>query len=204
MLALLLASAGTAAAASDTSLEAVDRTAVARSAPAADAVVERLDALGRADRAAVFTPLVDVVNSIAASEGSRLDPADAAAYERAVRTAHAAVQHRLASSVPAAAAADPVSDLLTELQSSIDGILGALTSLDLGAVLGQVTGLLTPVIGLVTGVLGGGATEATTVPTADLPAATELTTVPTADLPAATELTTVPTADLPATAPLTG
>ncbi|WP_051870027.1 hypothetical protein [Streptomyces resistomycificus] len=90
--ALLLVPAGTAAAVSDISSEAADRAAVAWSAPAADAVVKRLDALERADRAEVVTPLVDAVSSIAATNGGRLDAAEAAAYAKSVRTAHTAVQ----------------------------------------------------------------------------------------------------------------
>ncbi|MFF7258951.1 hypothetical protein ACFZCL_01455 [Streptomyces sp. NPDC008159] len=53
----------------------------------------------------------------------------------------------------AAAAADPVADLLGTLQSAVDGLLKTLTSLDLGAVLGAVTGVLSPVLGVVTGLL---------------------------------------------------
>ncbi|MFE2964890.1 hypothetical protein ACFXKC_14700 [Streptomyces sp. NPDC059340] len=63
------------------------------------------------------------------------------------------------------AVADPVSDLLTQLQSTVDGLVKALT----GA-LGTVTGLLSPVVGVVTGLLGGGLSGLPALPTAGSPA----------------------------------
>jgi len=42
------------------------------------------------------------------------------------------------------------------LQSAVDDLLKSLTSLDLGGVVGSVTGLLGSVVGAVTGLLGGG------------------------------------------------
>ncbi|MEU6799696.1 hypothetical protein [Streptomyces neyagawaensis] len=71
------------------------------------------------------------------------------------RTAPVAPYHApgLVTPYRAAAAADPVADLLATLQSAVDGLLKTLTSLDLGAVLGAVTGLLSPVLGVVTGLL---------------------------------------------------
>ncbi|MFJ8021953.1 hypothetical protein [Streptomyces sp. NPDC096311] len=61
-----------------------------------------------------------------------------------------AVTNSVAVADPAAVA-DPVADLLAQLQSTVDGLVKALT----GA-LGTVTGLLSPVVGVVTGLLGGG------------------------------------------------
>lgn len=177
--ALLFVPVGTAAAVSDIHAETADRTTVAWSAPAAEALAGRLDVLDRADHEDVFAPLVDAVNSIALTEDGRLDPAEATRYAESVRAAHAAVQQRLiAAGLPETApesapraAADPVSDLLASLQKAVEGLLGALTKLDLGGVLGAVTGLLTPVLGLVTGLLGGGLPKLPAELPADLPAA---------------------------------
>ncbi|MEU7656884.1 hypothetical protein [Streptomyces lincolnensis] len=179
--ALLFVPVGTAAAVSDIHAETADRTTVAWSAPAAEAIAGRLDVLERADHEDVFAPLVDAVNSIALTEDGRLDPAEATRYAESVRAAHATVQQRLiAAGLPetapeSRAAADPVSDLLASLQKAVEGLLGSLTKLDLGGVLGAVTGLLTPVLGLVTGLLGGGLPKLPAELPADLPA----------DLPAA-------------------
>jgi hypothetical protein len=163
-----------------------------------DAVVERLDALGRADHDAVFHPLLDVLSAVA-GRGGRLDAAEAAGYARVLATANASLERRLkerasattsattapsadpgvtaAPAAPAApavtgvtdragiAVADPVSDLLTQLQSTVDGLVKALT----GA-LGTVTGLLSPVVGVVTGLLGGGLSGLPALPAAGSPA----------------------------------
>ncbi|MFK0023693.1 hypothetical protein [Streptomyces sp. NPDC090798] len=149
-----------------------------------DAGVKRLDALARADHDAVFHPLLDVLSAVAA-RGGRLDAAEAAGYVRALETANASLERRLkerasaitttATTATAAASgvtdragiavADPVSDLLTHLQSTVDGLVKALT----GA-LGTVTGLLSPVVGVVTGLLGGGLSGLPALPTAGSPA----------------------------------
>jgi hypothetical protein len=160
-----------------------------------DAVVERLDALGRADHDAVFHPLLDVLSAVA-ERGGRLDAAEAAGYARVLATANASLERRLkerasattsATTAPSAdpgvtaapadpavtgvtdragiAVADPVSDLLTQLQSTVDGLVKALT----GA-LGTVTGLLSPVVGVVTGLLGGGLSGLPALPAAGSPA----------------------------------
>ncbi|MFF4463966.1 hypothetical protein ACFY13_31105 [Streptomyces mirabilis] len=65
----------------------------------------------------------------------------------------------------AVAVADPVADLLAQLQSTVDGLVKVLT----GA-LGTVTGLLSPVVGVVTGLLGGGPSGLPALPTAGSPA----------------------------------
>jgi hypothetical protein len=144
-----------------------------------DAVVERLDALGRADHDAVFHPLLDVLSAVA-ERGGRLDAAEAAGFARALETANASLERRLkerASATSAApgvtgvtdraggAVADPVADLLAQLQSTVDGLVKALT----GA-LGTVTGLLSPVVGVVTGLLGDGPSGLPALPTAGSPA----------------------------------
>ncbi|MER7689502.1 hypothetical protein [Streptomyces sp. NPDC097610] len=131
--------------------------------------------VARADHDAVFHPLLDVLSAVA-ERGGRLDAAEAAGFARALETANASLERRLkerASATSAApgvtdqagaavahpvavthpaAVADPVADLLAQLQSTVDGLVKALT----GA-LGTVTGLLSPVVGVVTGLLGGGA-----------------------------------------------
>ncbi|XES00704.1 hypothetical protein HEP87_60615 [Streptomyces sp. S1D4-11] len=157
-----------------------------------DVVVERLDALDRADHDAVFHPLLDALSAVA-ERGGRLDAAEAAGYARALETANASLERRLkerasatTSAAPATSAtsattsaapapagvtgragiavADPVSDLLTQLQSTVDGLVKALT----GA-LGTVTGLLSPVVGVVTGLLGGGLSGLAALPAAGSP-----------------------------------
>lgn len=150
----------------------------------AELVAQRLGELERADHRGVLTPLLDALDALTTTDG-RLDTAHAAGYAQDVRTAHTAVQRRLADladhtgavtpeaaaqSTPRAAAADPVSDFLASLQSTVDALLKGLTSLDLGAILGAVTGLLSPVLGLVTGLLGGGVPEVAALPAAGSPA----------------------------------
>ncbi|MFF7648013.1 hypothetical protein [Streptomyces canus] len=91
--------------------------------------------------------------------GTHLDASEAAAHAKAVEAANTEVRQQLRQQSGTdrdAAAADPVSDLLDSLQSTIDDLLKSLTSLDLNGVLGSVTGLLGTVIGTVTGLLGGG------------------------------------------------
>ncbi|MEU0816092.1 hypothetical protein [Streptomyces mirabilis] len=144
--------------------------------------------VGRADHDAVFHPLLDVLSAVA-ERGGRLDAAEAAGFARALETANASLERRLkerASATSAAsgapgvtgvtdragvagadpvAVADPVADLLAQLQSTVDGLVKALT----GA-LGTVTGLLSPVVGVVTGLLGGGPSGLPVLPTAGSPA----------------------------------
>ncbi|WP_200304394.1 hypothetical protein [Streptomyces adelaidensis] len=125
----------------------------------ADVLLTQLDTLDRMDRGDVLAPLLAELTTIAKLDADRLDAPEAARHAKALAAAHATVQQRLKkldTTAPAAtgrAAADPVGDLLATLQSAVDGLLKALTSLDLGAVLGAVTGLLSPVLGVVTGLL---------------------------------------------------
>lgn len=138
--------------------------------------------VGRADHDAVFHPLLDVLSAVA-ERGGRLDAAEAAGFARALETANASLERRLkerASATSATSAApgvtgvtdragvagaDPVADLLAQLQSTVDGLVKALT----GA-LGTVTGLLSPVVGVVTGLLGGGPSGLPALPSAGSPA----------------------------------
>jgi hypothetical protein len=137
--------------------------------------------VGRADHDAVFHPLLDVLSAVA-ERGGRLDAAEAAGYARVLETANASLERRLKERASATATtattaapgvtdragiavADPVSDLLTQLQSTVDGLVKALT----GA-LGTVTGLLSPVVGVVTGLLGGGLSGLPTLPAPGSPA----------------------------------
>ncbi|WP_055542393.1 hypothetical protein [Streptomyces neyagawaensis] len=134
---------------------------LARLDAASDVLVTRIGTLDRMDRGNVLAPLLRELTTLAQLEGDRLEPAAAARHADAVKRAHATVQKRLRTlhaTTPvtlqhAPAAADPVADLLAALQSAVDGLLETLTSLDLGAVLGAVTGLLSPVLGVVTGLL---------------------------------------------------
>ncbi|MDX2603631.1 hypothetical protein PV379_38130 [Streptomyces caniscabiei] len=125
-----------------------------------DDLLGQLDLLDRMDQNDVLAPLLDEMTAVTELDAGQLDTAEAARHVAALRTAHATVQQRLQkieAAAPAgshrAAAADPVADLLAALQAAVDALLKALTSLDLGAVLGAVTGLLGPVLGVVTGLL---------------------------------------------------
>ncbi|MCX5555556.1 hypothetical protein [Streptomyces sp. NBC_00038] len=182
--ALVFGPLGTAAAAVDAPRVASGGAAAAWSSADSDAVLEQLGVLDRVDHYDVaLDPLLDELSTLAEREAGTLDAVEAAGLARAVETANASLQQRLkeragvtsdTSDRAGVAAADPVSDLVAQLQSAVDGLLKALTSLDLGAVLGAVTGLLSPVLGLITGLLGGATSALTTLPalpTAGSPAA---------------------------------
>ncbi|MCX5091651.1 hypothetical protein OOK36_22740 [Streptomyces sp. NBC_00365] len=123
------------------------------------------------ERDAVLRLLLDVLSAVAA-RGGRLDAAEAAGYTRTLETANASLERprkervEAGVTVPVAVSvADPVPDLLAQLQRTVDGLVKALT----GA-LGTVTGLLSPVVGVVTGLLGGGLSTLPALPTAGSPA----------------------------------
>ncbi|MBE4738475.1 MULTISPECIES: hypothetical protein [Streptomyces] len=147
----------------DAAAEAATGTATETDAVGTDVddLLGQLDLLDSMDQNDVLAPLLDEMTAVAELDAGQLDTAEAARHVAALRTAHATVQQRLqkidaaapAGSHRAAAAADPVADLLAALQAAVDALLKALTSLDLGAVLGAVTGLLGPVLGVVTGLL---------------------------------------------------
>ncbi|MEU9239445.1 hypothetical protein [Streptomyces shenzhenensis] len=116
----------------------------------------------RHDRA--LAPLLDTLPDLTTGQGTRIDPARAATYAKAVRAWSNRLQERLrhldsgsADRARRAAprAADPVSDLPDDIGSATDSLLTSLASLDLGGVLSAVTGLLDPVLDAVTGVFGG-------------------------------------------------
>ncbi|MFD9325392.1 hypothetical protein [Streptomyces sp. NPDC060065] len=163
--ALVFGPLGTAAAAVDVPRVASGSAAAAWSSADTDAVLEQLGVLERADHDDLaLDPLLDELSTLAERESGTLDAVEAAELTRVVETANASLQQQLKERAgvtsntadrAGVAAADPVSDLVAQLQSAVDGLLKALTSLDLGAVIGAVTGLLSPVLGLVTGVLGG-------------------------------------------------
>ncbi|MFC8430586.1 hypothetical protein [Streptomyces sp. NPDC057253] len=193
--ALILGPVGTAAAVTDAG-RAASNPGVSQPATPYDTatLVDRVEALERAEHGTVLKPLLDAVTDLTALDATTLDADRAAAHAKAVEAANTRVQQELrrvsGTDRSAVAAADPVSDLLDSLQSTIDDLLSSLTSLDLGGVLGAVTGLLGDVLGAVTGLLGGG------LPTAELPTTTELpaaTTLPSTDtLPSATTLPALP------------
>jgi hypothetical protein len=180
--ALILGPVGTAAAAVDAGHGAADH-GVARTATAhatahatdhAETLADRLDALDRLqaqDRLDALNrpehggllqplqPLLGTVTDLLSLNAGHLDASEAAAHAKAVEAANTEAQEKLGQlngTDRSAAAADPVSDLLGSLQSTIDDLLKSLTSLDVGGVLGAVTGLLGSVVGTVTGLLGGG------------------------------------------------
>ncbi|MEU9169676.1 hypothetical protein AB0D34_18015 [Streptomyces sp. NPDC048420] len=162
--ALILGPVGTAAAVTDAGRAASDhgvsQPVVWYGTDNAGTLEDRLDALDRAEQDTVLQPLLDAVTDIAALDGTHLDAREAAAHAKAVEAANTEVQEQLrqpsGTDRSAAAAADPVSDLLDTIQSTVDSLLTSLTSLDLGGVLSAVTGVLGSVLGAVTGLLGGG------------------------------------------------
>ncbi|MEU9328768.1 hypothetical protein AB0D91_34105 [Streptomyces canus] len=161
--ALILGPVGTAAAVVDAGRGASDH-GVAQAATwygtdDSDTLTDRLDTLDRSMHGSVLQPLLDAVTDLTALDGTHLDASEAAAHAKAVKAANAEVQEQLrqlSDTDRSVAAADPVSDLLAALQSAVDDLLTSLTSLDLGGVVGSVTGLLGSVVGAVTGLLGGG------------------------------------------------
>jgi hypothetical protein len=168
--ALILGPVGTAAAAVDAGRGASDhgvsQTATTYGIDDADTLADRLDALDRAGHGGLLQPLqplLEAVTDLTALGGTRLDASEAAAHAKAVEAANTEVREQLRQlngTDRSAVTADPVSDLLDSLQSTIDDLLTSLTSLDIGGVLGAVTGLLGSVAGAVTGLLGGGLTTA--------------------------------------------
>ncbi|KFF96011.1 hypothetical protein IQ62_38620 [Streptomyces scabiei] len=127
----------------------------------AEVLLDQLDLLARMDQSDVLAPLLDELTTIAKLDADRLDATEAARHVEALRAAHTTVQQRLLKAEAAApvttgratAAADPVTDLPAALQPAVDALIKALTSLDLGTVLGAVTGLLAPILEVVTGLL---------------------------------------------------
>ncbi|MEU0947901.1 hypothetical protein ABZ379_35140 [Streptomyces canus] len=164
--ALILGPVGTAAAAVDAGRGASDhgvaRTTSAYGIDDADTLTDRLDTLNRSGHGGLLQPLqplLGAVTGLVGLNGTHLDASEAAAHAKAVEAANTEVREQLrqqSGTDRAAAAADPVSDLLDALQSTIDDLLKSLTSLDLNGVVGSVTGLLGAVVGAVTGLLGGG------------------------------------------------
>ncbi|MFE9767487.1 hypothetical protein ACFYPC_23685 [Streptomyces sp. NPDC005808] len=178
--ALVFGPLGTAAAAVDVPRTVPGGAAAAWSSADADVVLERLDVLDRVNHHdPLLDPLLDVLSTLTARQaGGPLDAVEATGLATAVEAANASLQQRLKERVAltpnttdraGVAAADPVSDLVAQLQAAIDSLVKALTSLDLGGVLGAVTGLLGPVLGLVTGLLGGATSAVPALPA--LPAA---------------------------------
>ncbi|MDX3541985.1 hypothetical protein ACSCB1_09775 [Streptomyces europaeiscabiei] len=127
----------------------------------AEVLLDQLGLLDRMDQSDVLAPLLDELTTIAELDADRLDATEAARHVEALRAANTTVQQRLQKLEAAApvttgratAAADPVADLPTTLQPAVDALIKALTSLDLGTVLGAVTGLLAPILEAVTGLL---------------------------------------------------
>ncbi|MGW7546749.1 hypothetical protein ACWGKQ_37450 [Streptomyces sp. NPDC054770] len=161
--ALVLGPAAASAAAADAGREAPGPGAaqtVLRPGTDITTLLDRIHATDpdRYDRA--LTPLLDTLPALTTAQGTRIDPAKAAAYAKAVREWSNTLQERLRNLDTGSAhraaprAADPVTDLLNAIQAAVNSLLGALTSLDLGGVVSAVTGLLAPILDAVTGLLG--------------------------------------------------
>ncbi|MGY5056887.1 hypothetical protein ACWDFR_22920 [Streptomyces sp. 900105755] len=160
--ALVLGPAAASAAAADAGRKATG-PGVAQTAPPPGTdlatLLDRIEAIDPTQYDRALTPLLDTLPGFAAAQGTRIDPAQAAAYAKALRQWSSTVQERLrhldaGATDRAHRAADPVSDLLKAIQDAVKKLLGALTSLDLGGVLNAVTGLLAPILAAVTGLLG--------------------------------------------------
>ncbi|MGW1621122.1 hypothetical protein [Streptomyces sp. NPDC002172] len=160
--ALVLGPAAASAAAADAGREATE-PGVAQTAPRPGTdlatLLDRIDAIDSTKYDRALTPLLDALPGLAATEGTPIAPAQAAAYAKALQEWSNTVQERLrrldaGATDRAHRAADPVSDLVNAIQAAVDSLLGSLTSLDLGGVLGAVTGLLAPILDAVTGLLG--------------------------------------------------
>ncbi|MFF7883538.1 hypothetical protein ACH40F_22145 [Streptomyces sp. NPDC020794] len=128
-------------------LDAAEAAGYARALETANASLERR----LKERASATTSATTATTATSAAPGATAAPAASGAT---------GVTDRAGIAV-----ADPVSDLLTQLQSTVDGLVKALT----GA-LGTVTGLLSPVVGVVTGLLGGGLSGLPALPAAGSPA----------------------------------
>ncbi|MEU9152793.1 hypothetical protein AB0D59_20080 [Streptomyces sp. NPDC048417] len=160
--ALVFGPAAATAAAADAGREA-SGTGVAQTAlpPGTDvaALLARIEAMDTTRYHHALAPLLDTLPNLTTADGTALDPARAAAYAKEVREWSDALQKRLrqldaGGTDRSARAADPVSDLLSAIQAAVNSLLSSLTSLDLGGVLGAVTGLLGSILDAVTGLLG--------------------------------------------------
>ncbi|MDX2543068.1 hypothetical protein ACOT81_22985 [Streptomyces sp. WI04-05B] len=169
--ALIFGPVGTAAAVSDASRDAYAsigaRTswsfasvASSTASPYADRMLKRLGALDRADRSDVLAPVLNVLTDLTRQTGTgRLTATQAAGFAEAVESAKASLKQRLADRTGrtnrvAAAMADPVSDLLDQLQATLSGLLDTVTGL-VGGLLGTVTGLVSGLLDTLGNLLGG-------------------------------------------------
>ncbi|MEV7978776.1 hypothetical protein [Streptomyces sp. NPDC086519] len=165
--ALVLGPAAASAAAAEGGREATGPR-VAQTAPRSGtglaSLLDRVHATDPKRHDRTLAPLLDTLPDLTTGQGTRIDPARAATYAKAVRAWSNRLQERLrhldAGSADRARraaprTADPVSDLPNDIGSATDSLLSSLTSLDLGGVLSAVTGLLDPVLEVVTGVVGG-------------------------------------------------
>ncbi|MEH0420315.1 hypothetical protein [Streptomyces sp. B21-083] len=169
--ALIFGPVGTAAAVSDASRDAYASigaraswsfasVASSTASPYADRMLKRLGALDRADRSDVLAPVLNVLTDLTEQTGTgRLTATQAAGFAEAVETAKASLKQRLADRTgttnrAAAAMADPVSDLLDQLQATLSGLLDTVTGL-VGGLLGTVTGLVSGLLDTLGSLLGG-------------------------------------------------
>ncbi|WP_329274341.1 hypothetical protein [Streptomyces sp. NBC_01451] len=126
----------------------------------ADRMLKRLGALDRADRGDVLAPVLNVLTDLTEQTAKgRMTAAQAAGFAKSVETANASLKQRLAERTgttnrAAAAMADPISDLLDQLQATLSGLLDTVTGL-VGGLLGTVTGLVSGLLDTLGGLLGG-------------------------------------------------
>ncbi|MER5527375.1 hypothetical protein ABT075_22735 [Streptomyces sp. NPDC002677] len=160
--ALVFGPAAATAAAADAGREA-SGTGVAQTVPGPGidvaTLLDRIKAMDTTRYDPALAPLLNTLPKLATADGTALDPARAAAYAKEVQEWSDALQKRLrqldaGGTGRSARAADPVSDLVSAIQAAVNSLLSSLTSLDLGGVLGAVTGLLGSILDAVTGLLG--------------------------------------------------
>ncbi len=162
--ALIFGPVGTAVAVTDATRDAYASVGADSSWSSAysDRVLNRIGALERADRTDVLTPVLNVLTDLTEQTGTgRLTATQAAGFAKAVESANVSLKQRLAErtgtttrSVAAMALADPISDLLAQLQATLSGLLDTVTGL-VGGLLGTVTGLVGGLLDTLGNLLGG-------------------------------------------------
>lgn len=196
--ALIFGPVGTAVAVTDATRDAYAYASVGAgsswSSAYSDRVLNRIGVLERADRTDVLAPVLNVLTDLTEQTGTgRLNAAQAAGFAKAVETANTSLKQRLAertgTTTRAAAAiaiamADPISDLLAQLQSTLSGLLDTVTGL-VGGLLGTVTGLVGGLLDTLGKLLGGLLGSLPPLPVELPPIALPPLELPAAELPAA-------------------
>ncbi|OIJ69369.1 hypothetical protein [Streptomyces mangrovisoli] len=190
--ALLVGITGPAASAADTG-GGRTRVTTRPSDPTTDALRAQVGTLGR--YGGVLTPVTDLLTTVLADRHGRLPAREA---HRLVTAA----EHAVAEVKPAAGrkqhrAADPQDDALASLQSSLDALVKAVTSGDLGQLIPAVTATVSGVVGVVTGLLGGSLTAPSLPSPSGLPSTPSLPSTSNTSSASVVGLPSVPGVSLP-------